>query len=261
MPGAHDAIVLVAGRVDHKGDESVLLADAVWDWDAALTMGETTFARAVAEGDRSRRSGRGPNGHRSDAGGGFSGSSARPDDNGQRVAVGPGLPAPVTRTIPHVSPLRGGGVLGTIEIRLGGAPMAPVGPRPRPLTPVSEAPDPRSIVGLEGDHEEPPLPDEARRTMEASVAPDSPTLPASARPGQVLQVRFGRTDEARLVDAFEALRGVVSERPGETPVVLHLPAPGGRFQQMQLRTGVAYDAELLADLHRRLGPIVEVELA
>ncbi len=234
-----DAIVLVAGRVDHKGDESVLLADAIWDWDAAEAMGETAFARAVAEGDRSRRGGRGPNGYRGDGNGHGSGAP-RSDPTSERVAVGPGLPAsaPAVRTIPHVSPLRGGGILGTIEVRIpGGAVASAPMPRPRPAAPLSEAPEPRSVAGLEADREEPPLPDEARRAMTATLASDAPTLPETAQPGQVLQVRFARADEARLVEAFEALRSVVAAHPGDTAVVLHLPAAGGRSQQMQLRTG------------------------
>ena len=269
-----DAIVLVAGRVDHKGDETVLLADAVWDWDAAEAMGEAAFARVVAEGDRGRRGGRGANGFRG-AGSGYGNGNGpsrpagdvpdRGEGRGPRVAVGPGLPAqaPATRTIPHVSPLRGGGVLGTIEIRIGGggAVAGPPMPRPRPTPPLAEPPEPRSITGLDDDREEPPLPDEARRAVTATLAPDAPTLPETARPGQVLQVRFARADEARLVEAFEALRAVVAAHPGETPVVLHLPAPGGQVQPMQLRTGVAFDAELVAELHRRIGAIVTLELA
>ncbi len=255
-----DAILLVAGRVDHKGDETVLLADAIWDWDAALAMGETAFGQAVADGDRSRRGGRGGNGYRGDANGN---GWPRTEGGGQRVAVGPGLPAsaPAVRTIPHVSPLRGGGILGTIEVTgHGGAPPAAL-PRPRPVAPVSEMPVPRSIAALEDGDDEPALPDGPRQAMEAVVAPDAPTLPTTARAGQVLQVRFGRTDEQRLVDAFEALRAVVNARPGETAVVLHLPASGGHVQQMQLRTGVAYDGELVAELRRRVGPILTLELA
>jgi hypothetical protein len=266
-----DAIVLVAGRVDHKGDESVLLADAVWDWDAAEAMGEAAFARIVAEGDRGRRGGRSPNGFRG-AGNGYRngdgpsgpGGEAQGQGSGPRVAVGPGLPAaaPAIRTIPHVSPLRGGGVLGTIEIRVrGGTAVAGLPtPRPRPAAPLAEPPEPRSISGLDDDREEPPLPDEARRAVTATLAPDDPTLPEAAQPGQVLQVRFARADEARLVEAFEALRAVVAAHPGETAVMLHLPASGGRVQQMELRTGVAYDAELVSELHRRIGALVTLEL-
>jgi hypothetical protein len=266
-----DAIVLVAGRVDHKGDESVLLADAVWDWDDALAMGEAAFARIVAEGERGRRGGRNGSGYRTEPAG-FPAPSTAPLSGGDRVAVGPGLPgggggqgsvatAALTRTVPLVSPLRGGGVLGTIDVRLrGGSPSGPIGPRPRPAVPIGEPPEPSSVAALEGDHEEPPLPDEARWLVAATAAPDTPTLPAAAEPGQVLHVRIGRADEARLVEAFEALRTIVAERPGETSVVLHLPAARGLDQQLQLRSGVAYDAELVAAIHRRVGTIVALDL-
>ncbi len=48
-------ILLVAGRVDHKGEEVSLLADLVADWDAASTKGPEAFAREVAAGDRGGR--------------------------------------------------------------------------------------------------------------------------------------------------------------------------------------------------------------
>ncbi len=48
-------MLLVAGRVDHKGDETVVLADSVWTWDEALALGPEAFAQAVAAGDRGRR--------------------------------------------------------------------------------------------------------------------------------------------------------------------------------------------------------------
>src|SRR5688500_188993 len=55
---AEDSILVVAGRVDHKGEETVLLADAVWTWEQAQQMGSAAFAREVARGDRGgRRSG------------------------------------------------------------------------------------------------------------------------------------------------------------------------------------------------------------
>ena len=46
------AILLIAGRVDHKGEEVSLLADLVADWDDAATRGPEAFAREVAAGDR-----------------------------------------------------------------------------------------------------------------------------------------------------------------------------------------------------------------
>ena len=36
---AEDSILLVAGRVDHKGEETVLLADTVWTWEQAIGTG------------------------------------------------------------------------------------------------------------------------------------------------------------------------------------------------------------------------------
>ena len=59
---AEDAILLVSGRVDHKGDETVLLADSVWTWDDAAAMDPEAFARQVAAGDRGRRGPRRENG-------------------------------------------------------------------------------------------------------------------------------------------------------------------------------------------------------
>jgi DNA polymerase-3 subunit alpha len=46
------AILLVAGRVDHRGEEASLLSDAVWDWDAAADRGAEAFAREVGALDR-----------------------------------------------------------------------------------------------------------------------------------------------------------------------------------------------------------------
>ena len=48
------AILLIAGRVDHKGEEVSLLADLVTDWDDAVAKGPDAFARDVAAGDRGR---------------------------------------------------------------------------------------------------------------------------------------------------------------------------------------------------------------
>jgi len=249
-----DAIVLVAGRVDHKGDGAVLLADAVWDWDDAQAMGEAAFARAAAEGDRGRR-GRNGAGNGNGAGG-YGPPTAR-------VPVGPGAPSPpvVTRTVPLVSPLRGGEVRGTIDVRLPSPGVPAARPAPRPPFPSVEAPEPRSVAVLGAEHEEPPLPDEARLAVEAAAAPDEATRPVVAAPGQSLHVHFGLTPAEALARAFEELRAVIAEHPGETPVVLHLPVSGGRVQAMQLRSAVAYDAELLAEIGRRLrAGLVTLEL-
>src|SRR5207249_3656439 len=46
------AILVVAGKVDHRGEEVSLLADLVMSWDDAVRMGPEGFARQVAAGDR-----------------------------------------------------------------------------------------------------------------------------------------------------------------------------------------------------------------
>jgi hypothetical protein len=245
-----DAILLVAGRVDHKGEESVLLADAVWSWEDASAMGPDGFARAVAAGDRRGLSRRGSNGN-----GRFAVSSREPV--GVAVRREPvGVMAPesfesarpagvVLRTVPLVSPLRGGQVSGTIEVVLGG-------PRPSPPEPRLEPTEPPSVEFLDPEHEdESPLPDEARSRVLAEET--APTRPVEALPGQRLHVRFGETAQETLVGALESLRQVLQARPGETPITLHIPAGAGRVQPMELRNGVAYDAELVTEIQRRLG--------
>jgi DNA polymerase-3 subunit alpha len=282
---AEDAVLLVAGRVDHKGDETVVLADSVWTWEAATALGPEMFARAVAQGDRGRRArDRGPGGWNGGSGvsgpGGGNGHAAGPGlaASGSRppVAVGPGFPnapaelvaagaamgtaapgrQPLVRTIPLVSPLRGGGVSGTIDVVIGG----PVPPKARPAEPLGELPAPPSLEELAPDaDDEPPWPDEARAVAVRDATAE--TLPVEAAPGQTLRIRFRSGPQEALLGAFQALRDLFRDRPGGTPVVLHIPAGAGREQQMQLRAGVAYDAELVADVRRRLGGMVELRLA
>jgi hypothetical protein len=117
-----------------------------------------------------------------------------------------------------------------------------------------------SDVGPERD-EEPPLPDEARGP--AVVAAQASTSPLTAGPGNVLHVRFsGLAAADRLVAAMEEFKTVMRARPGATRVVLHVPSGGGQALPMELRSGVAYDAELLAEIQRRLGiGLVDLQLA
>jgi hypothetical protein len=57
-----------------------------------------------------------------------------------------------------------------------------------------------------------------------------------------------------VVGAMETFKAVLRDRPGGTRVVIHVPASaGGDPLPMELRRGVAYDAELLAEVRRRLG--------
>ena len=176
-----------------------------------------------------------------------------------QVAMGPGptsepIAAEATRTIPLVSPLGGGGVLGTIDVRFGP-------PRPRVATDPSLGPAVTAVtvVGLPEADDEAPLPEEAvsRLAEEAQSA----TLPVEAPVGRVLHVRFAPAAQDQIVSAFQALREIIHERPGDTPVVLHIPAGPGRSQRMELRVRVAYDAELIAGISRRVGDsMVELSL-
>ena len=267
----------MAGRVDHKGDETVLLADTVWTWEQAIALGPEAFRQQVAAGDRGRRGGRnGRNGYGGDgsngngANGGWQGRVAVPVGTGTDPGVGLGGPsgvAPGTAdpratgavvTIPRVSPLRGGTVEGTIEVVLGSKRASAPAPE-RPAEPRNEPSEPSSLHALASEaSEEPPWPDEAQARLVAEDA--AATLPVDAGPGQVLHVRFRAGPSDAVVHAMEQLRDVLRARPGSTPVVLHLPASGGREQDMQLPSGTAYDAELLADVRRRLGGLVELSL-
>jgi hypothetical protein len=117
-------------------------------------------------------------------------------------------------------------------------------------------------AGSDGDRDdEPALPEEERRR--AAGAAEAPTPPMDASPGRVLHVRFSSVAGAeRLVGAMETFRSVLRERPGATKVVIHLPSGVGSALPMELRSGVAYDAELLSEVRRRLGEgMVDLSLA
>jgi DNA polymerase-3 subunit alpha len=311
---ADDAVLLVAGRVDHKGEETVLLADSVWTWEQVLALGPDGFGPAVAAGERGRRGGR-PGGDRFGGGSANGNGSGNRNGNGYRngearsstgtpTTAGAAAPAagrppvrmpvggdpsssvpipvraqpvavdvePLVRTVPLVSPLRGGGVTGSVDVvvRAGSAGpdvsrattdvVQPIPPRPMPLEPLGDLPGPPSLAGLAPDGgDEPPWPDEARADAARELAAATPQVTASA--GQVLHVRFGRAPEVRVAAAFTTLREVFARHPGDTSVVLHVPAGPGREQEMQLRIGVAYDTELLADVQRRLGGVAELSLS
>ncbi|MDQ3492367.1 MAG: DNA polymerase III subunit alpha, partial [Chloroflexota bacterium] len=290
---AEDAILLVAGRVDHKGDETVLLADSVWTWEAARELGPEAFARHVAVSDRGRRGGR-------VAARGAPATTAVTAAPAPPVAVAPisrpvpvpvpvpvpmpvsealAPPASMVRTMPRTSPLRGVTLEGTLEVAIDGppparapasAPVAPAAPAadPAPVTPVrssdrlapaGELPGPMSLGSLASDAgEEAPWPEEVHDRLAAEET--AVTAPIEAPVGQQVHVRFARAPQDSLVQALQTLRDVLREHPGDTPVVLHIPA-GADERPMQLRGGVAYDAELLAVVRRRLGEgIAELRL-
>ena len=105
------------------------------------------------------------------------------------------------------------------------------------------------------------MPDEARERIVAAATADAPL---AAGPDAILHVRFaGSAGSERVVSAMELVKLLLRDRPGATRVVIHVPASGaGEALPMELRRGVAYDAELLAEVHRRLGDgLVELRLA
>ncbi len=275
---AEGAILLVAGRVDHRGDEASLLADGVWVWEEAAARGPEAISAEVAAGERRGGGRRFGSGNGNGNGNGY----ARPPGS----AATPETPAVVQPTPPiRVSPLRGGGV----TVAAGSAPavatppasaaaasampasgppasgprafVPPAGRVPPPGEPLSSVPAPDDLASLAPDREEPPLPDEERASAARAVA--APTVPLEAPDSGILNVRFTRgADTGRIVLAMEELRAMLKMRPGATRVVFHLPQPGGATLPMEVRGGVAYDAELLAEAKRRLGEgLVHFELS
>ncbi|HET9456701.1 MAG TPA: OB-fold nucleic acid binding domain-containing protein, partial [Candidatus Limnocylindrales bacterium] len=273
-------ILLVAGRVDHRGEEVSLLADLVLDWDAALARGPEAIAREVAAGDRGRAPRRPPpspqmpstasvrpvtyangNGHDDghDNGGGPGSGPGSDQPPAAASSAGADSPPVIGRTaggreIVHVSPLRA---------EAQSAAATPSLPGITPGAPIPTYLEPPGLERIAPDRDvEPALPDEAR--SQAAEAADAATPPVDAAPDATLHVRFaGGAATDRVVGAMEAFKGLLVERPGSTRVVLHVPAPTGAGSlPMELRRGVAYDAELLAEVRRRLGEgIVELRLA
>ncbi len=257
------AILLVAGRVDHRGEEASLLADAVWDWDTVAERGPEAFAREVGTLDRrsGRRGGGAPGGGLGGRGAGGSGANGNgangngTNGNGagyaassrEPVAVGPGAEAgqPV-----RVSPVRGDAT----------ASLPRVNPA-EPIAAYAEPPDlaAASVSDARSDAEAPALPDEQR--ARAAAAAQAPSAPVEAAPGAVLNVRFAReAGTERVLSAMQTFKSLLRERPGQTRVVVHVPAPGGSALPLELR-GVAYDAELQAEVRRRVGDgVIELSL-
>ena len=136
------------------------------------------------------------------------------------------------------------------------APIAPAEPVPTYL-------EPAGVIPGGGDRDdEPPLPDEATQGLLGRTA--AATVPVEAAPGRILHVHLSPTaGTERLVGAMEEVRSLLRERPGQTRVVVHLPQGSGQDDlPMELRNGVAYDADLLAELSRRLATgIADLRLA
>jgi hypothetical protein len=219
-------------------------------------MDPDAFARQVAAGDRGRRGPRRENG-------------GSPMVAVPVMGVGADGPAPVlaeSMSIPRVSPLRGSQPEGTLTIEIG-VPMgrrssgvASLAPRAAVAVVDGGVPEPASLQPLADEgSEEPPLPEEVGAALGRAAA--TSTTPIEAGPGQVLHIRFAVAPDERIVAAFAELRSLIRERPGGTPVVLHVPAGPGRTREMRLGSGIAYDAELLAEVHRRLAGLVRLEVA
>jgi len=221
------AILLVAGRVDHRGEEVSLLADAAWEWDAAVARGEAAFAAEVAAGDRaSRGRGRGGATRPSLANGDGSG-------NGHGPAGGNGHVPPADAADARHAPRSGDGV---------------------PPAPLPGSSEPSDLEAAAPDYEAPPLPEEERERAVASAA--EPTAPVEAGPAGRLHVRFGAGIAPEVLQAAMAtVRDLLRSRPGATRVTVLLPQGQGRAAlPMELRAGVAYDADLVAEVRRRLRP-------
>jgi hypothetical protein len=267
-------ILLVAGRVDHKSEEVSLLADLAVEWDAAAAGGEESFARQVAAGDRGG-GGRRPNASNGAGSGGGHGNAPRPGSfppvGRPLVPVGPGQPvgvsvgggdgrgsvagSPVVAAIPFVSPRRAGAA------PVAGAPVETPLPPIAPAEPVSAYPDTPGVAQGPDQDDEPSVPDEARARIVADATADAPV---DAGPQTILHVRFaGTAAPDRVVGAMETFKAVLRDRPGGTRVIIHVPsAVGGGALPMELRRGVAYDAELLAEVRRRLGDgLIDLRLA
>jgi len=163
--------------------------------------------------------------------------------------------------VPRVSPLR---TAAATTIASDGSSSVGGLPAIRPGAPVPTYAEPEGVAvpgSIADADDEPALPDEARsRAVQASEAP---TPQVESQPDQVLHVRFGGAAPERLILAMETIRTVLRERPGGTRVVLHVPAPNGSSTlPMELSRRVAYDAELLSEVRRRLGEgLVDLRLA
>ena len=98
------------------------------------------------------------------------------------------------------------------------------------------------------------MPEEERERAVASAA--EPTAPVEAGPTGRLHVRFGAGIAPEVLQAAMAtVRDLLRSRPGATRVTVHLPQGQGRpALPMELRAGVAYDADLVAEVSRRLRP-------
>ena len=123
-----------------------------------------------------------------------------------------------------------------------------------PPAPLPGSSEPVDFEMAAPDLDAPPLPEEERPQVIASAT--GPTRPVEAGPAGRLHVRFGvGIGPDVLQPAMATVRDILRVHPGGTRVIVHLPQGAGRTAlPMELRSGVAYDAELVADVGRRLRP-------
>jgi hypothetical protein len=174
---------------------------------------------------------------------------------GQPIAVGPGHPAAIPSGA-AVSPLRGGRAANATPPAPAGERVAAELPSIDPGEPYPGDLEPQDLRSIGPEIDEPALPDEARDRAQAAAS--APTVPTEASSGRVLHVRFSGGASAERT--MEELRGMIRARPGATRVILHVPVSRGGELPMELRSGVAYDSDLLAEVTRRLGAGVELQL-
>ncbi len=123
-----------------------------------------------------------------------------------------------------------------------------------PPAPLPGSSEPVDFEMAAPDLDAPPLPEEERPQAIASAT--GPTRPLEAGPAGRLHVRCGvGIGPDVLQPAMATVRDILRLHPGGTRVIVHLPQGAGRTAlPMELRSGVAYDAELVADVGRRLRP-------
>ena len=229
------AILLVAGRVDHRGEEASLLADAVWDWDAVADAGRrrsrARSARSTggAAGVAAGRAARAATGNGNGNGG------------GERRRVGTAVAAGTGRRAPAVPPGRRRPrrrVRVVADARRTGRRPAADRARRSPIATYAEPPDLASAVAGGGADE--------RR---GAAAPRRGSAPSPRRPPRRRQrARRGlaRRGAQRPVRARRRARTASCRRcrrsrpcsasgPAATRVVVHVPAPGGSALPMELR--------------------------
>ena len=242
------AILLVAGRVDHRGEEASLLADSVWDWDAVAERGPEAFAREVGvAGQARRRGGRAGGGReRRQRHGTATAAAERPAAGSGTAVPGAGRARPGRSPRPAIRR----------ERRSPAGRRRPAARRARRADrrPTPSRPDLASAAGAGGAGAPRSRRSPTRQRTSPSAAAQAPSRPSRRSPGAVLNVRFARERRARSASCRRCRRSRPCSASGRaaTRVVVHVPAPGGAALPMELR-GVAYDAELVAEVRRRVG--------